>query len=139
MRIAITAASLALSACTAHTHASSSLDSSLDALVGQPVDAAIAQLGEPIGSAPAGADLVYGWGYSYTSSEFSSAVPGPVMPADYRGGVFPHPRVTVLKSCVIRMTVGADGLIRGWDYQGKRRDCRSWAPPLAVGASPKTG
>lgn len=131
MRIAILAASLALSACAAHTQASSGLDSSLDAMIGHPIDVAVAQLGQPIGSAPVGTDTVYGWGQTYTSSAFSNAVAGPVTPADYRGGVFPQPRLKVQKSCVIRMFVGANGLIRDWDYQGTDRDCRS-APAAGV-------
>jgi hypothetical protein len=139
MRIAIIAASLAISACAAHTQASSGLDSTLDALIGQPVDVAFARLGQPIGSATVGTDRVYGWGRTYASTEFSNAVAGPVMPADYRGGVFPQPRRTVQKTCVIRMVVGADGLIRDWDYQGADRDCRSYSARVASRAVAPTG
>lgn len=130
MRVAILAGSLLLSACTVHSQASSTLDSSLDALVGQPVEVAVAQLGQPIGKAAVGADLVYGFGHTYQTTEFSNAVAGPVAPADQRGGVFPQPRHVVHKSCVIRMVVGANGVIRGWNYQGSERDCRSSAPSV---------
>lgn len=132
MRIAILAASLLFTGCTTHTQASSRLDMTLDALIGQPVEVAVAKFGTPIGSASVGTDMVYGWGRAYTSKEFTNAVPGPVVAADYRGGVFPAPRHTVQKACVIRMIVGADGLIRNWDYQGNDRDCRSYSARLAA-------
>jgi hypothetical protein len=125
MRVAILAASLTLSACTAHSQTASSLDSSLDALVGQPVEVAVAQLGQPIGTSRLGTDVVYGFGRMYTATEFSNAVAGPVAPADYRGGVFPQPRQTVQKSCVIRVIVGANGVVRDWNYQSKEQDCRA--------------
>lgn len=127
MRVAIIAASLALAACAAHSQASTGLESSLDALVGQPVEAAVAELGRPIGTSRVGTDIVYGFGHTYTSTEYSNAVAGPVAPADYRGGTFPQPRRTVQKSCVIRVVVGANGLIRDWNYQDSNRDCRSSA------------
>lgn len=125
MRIAIVAVSTALSACTAHSQASTTLENSLDALVGQPVEVAVAQLGHPIGTSPMGTDMVYGFGHAYTSTEYSNAVAGPVAAADYQGGVFPQPRRAVQKSCVIRMVVSASGVIRNWNYQGDDRDCRS--------------
>ena len=139
MRLAIVATPLLLAACTAHIQASSSLDSSLDAMIGQPVEVAVTRLGQPIGSVAVGTDRVYGWGHTYTTSEFSNAVAGPVMPQDYRGGVFPDPRHTVQKACVIRMVVGADGLIRDWDYQGADRDCRSSPTALEARAASRSG
>lgn len=140
MRIAIVVSLLALSACATHSQqASVNLGSSLDAMVGQPIDVAIARLGEPIGSASMGADLVYGWGHAFTSTEFSNAAPGPVQAADFRGGVFPAPRQTVQNDCVIRMVVGADGLIRDWDYRGNDRGCRAYADRLVGHALARTG
>jgi hypothetical protein len=128
MRVAIVISGLLLSACTTHAQqTSASLDSTLDAMVGQSVDVAIAWLGEPIGSAPMGQDLVYGWGKTFTSTEYTNAAPGFVEAADFKGGVFPAPRHTVQNNCVIRMVVGADGLIRDWDYQGTDRGCRAYA------------
>lgn len=140
MRVAIIiAAALALSACVTHMQASSHLDSRLDAMVGQPIEVAVAQLGQPIGSARMGSDRVYGWGYTFTSSEYSNAAPGWVNAGDFKGGVFPAPRRAVEKNCVIRMIVGADSLIRDWDYQGSDRDCRSFSNRLAGHAVPLTG
>lgn len=132
MRIAIVVSALVLSACATHSQqASASLGSSLDAMVGQPVEVAIARLGEPVGSAPMGTDLVYGWGQAFTGTESSNAAPGWVEAADFQGGVFPAPRRTVQNECVIRVVVGADGLIRDWDYQGNDRGCRAYADRLA--------
>lgn len=125
MRVAIIAAVLLLSACTTGTQVSSRHDRALDAMIGEPVTVAIAQLGEPIGIAKMGTRLVYGWGHTFTSSEFSNAAPGWVEAADFHGGVFPTPRRTVHSSCVIRMIVGADALIQDWDYQDVGTDCRS--------------
>ena len=131
MRIVIIAASLALSACATHPQASSGLDGSLDALIGQPVETAVAQLGQPMATVPVGADLVYGWGHAFTSTEFTNAAPGWVEAASSAGGVFPAPRSTVQDSCVIRMVVSSDGLIRSWDYQGNALGCRSYRDRVA--------
>jgi len=132
MRIAIIAASLALSACATHTpQASANLDSGLNAMIGQPAEFALARLGEPIASAPMGTNTVYGWGRAFTSTELMSPTPGFIEAADFQGGVFPPPRRTVQNDCVIRMVVGADGLIRNWDYQGNDRGCRAYADRLA--------
>jgi len=132
MRIAIVASLFVLSACaTPSQQASANLGNTLDAMVGQPIEVAIARLGEPIGSAPMRADLVYGWGEASTSTEYTNAAPGWVEAADFRGGVFPAPRRTVPDNCVIRMVVGADGLIRNWNYQGNDRGCSAYAERIA--------
>ena len=132
MRIAILAASLALSACaTAAQQATADLDSGLNALVGQPVQVVIAKLGEPIGSAQLGSDTVYGWGRAFTSAEILHPTPGFIDAASYQGGVFPPPRRTVQNDCVIRMIVGADGRIRDFDHQGNAKGCRAYADQLA--------
>ena len=132
MRIAILAASLALSACaTTGQQASADLDSGLNALVGQPVQVAVARLGAPIGAAPVGDETVYGWGQGFTSTEATHPTPGFIDAANQQGGVFPPPRRTVQNDCVIRMTVGADGLIRDWDYHGNKRGCAAYAERLA--------
>ena len=136
MRIAIVISSLLLSACATHAQQTSAkLDSSLDAMVGQPVEVAIARLGEPIGSTPMGTDLVYGWGNSFTSTEYTNAAPGWVEASDYRGGVYPPPRHKVQNNCVVRIVVGPDGLIREWDYQGTDRGCEAYADRLASHAT----
>jgi hypothetical protein len=137
MRLAIIAASLALSACA--TPAQQALDSSLGGMVGQPVEVAIARLGEPIGSAPMGTDTVYGWGRAFTSTEAMSPTPDIAAGAQAQGGIFPPPRRTVQNDCVIRVVVGADGLIRDWDYQGNDRGCRSYADRLAGQAVARAG
>ena len=133
MRIAIIAASLALSACATHPQQATSLDRSLDALVGQPVELALARLGEPIGSAAVGTDTVYGWGHAFTSSETTIPNPGFIDAAQAQGGVFPPPRRTVHNACVIRVVAGADGRIRSWDYQGTDRACRADAKSSGAG------
>jgi hypothetical protein len=129
MRVAITVVSLALSACATYPHASSTLDSNLNAMIGQPVEVAIAQLGQPMATVPLGKDSVYGWGATFTRTEFTNAAPGWVDAGSYKGGVFPAPRRIVQDSCVIRMVVGPNGLIREWDYQGNARGCHSYSPP----------
>lgn len=135
MRVAILVSSLMLSACATTTQqASTELKSSLDSMVGQPVGVAVARLGEPMASVPMGSQSVYGWGYGFTRSEFTNAAPGWVNAADFQGGVFPAPRRSVQDSCVIRMVVDADGVIRAWDYQGDDRGCSAYADRL-VGRS----
>lgn len=132
MRIAILATTLALSACaTTSQQASADLEDGLDAMVGKPIEVAVARLGEPIASVPTGSEKVYGWGYGFNRTEFTNAAPGWVDAASSQGGVFPAPRATVHDSCVIRMVVGADGLIRGWDRQGNNRGCRTYAERLS--------
>jgi hypothetical protein len=127
MRVAIIAASLALSACATH-QASAGLDGSFRAMIGQPVEVALARLGQPIAAVPMGTDTVYGWGYVFSGTEVLIPTAGAgIEAADFRGGVFPPPRRTVQNSCVIRMVAGADGLIRDWDYQGDDRGCRAFA------------
>jgi hypothetical protein len=132
IRKTIVAASLALAACATYSQPPLALlDSNLDAMVGQPVAVAVARLGEPIAAAPVGTDTVYGWGRAFTSTELLHASGAGIAPADVQGGVFPPPRGTVQNDCVIRMTVGADGLIRDWDYRGNDRGCRAYAERLA--------
>lgn len=131
MRVAITAASLALSACAAHTQASSALSNSLEAMIGQSVEAAVARLGPPSATESVGSDRVYGWGHAVSRTELLHPLPGFIDAANSQGGVFPPPRTTIRDSCVIRIVVGADGLIREWDYQNNERGCRSYATPLA--------
>jgi hypothetical protein len=138
MRIAIIAASLALSAC-ATPQASAGLDSQLDALVGQPVAVAVARIGEPIATAPMGPDTVYGWGHAFTSTELLHPTPGFLDGANQQGGVFPPPRSTVQNDCVIRMVAGPDGRIRSWDAQGNDRGCRAYADRLAGQALASAG
>ncbi len=139
MRIAIVAASLALSACAAHTQASRELDRSLDAMIGEPVELALARLGQPIATAPLGPDLVYGWGVGFTSTELLHPTPGFIDAAEVQGGVFPPPRRVRHESCVIRIVVGADGRIREWDYQGNARGCRSYAGRTAEPSTAQAG
>ena len=136
MRPAIIAASLALSACATHAQqASAGLDSSLDAMIGQPVEVALARLGDPIATAPSGSDTVYGWGHAFTSTELLFPTPDYIIDAtNYQGGVFPPPRQTVRNDCVICVIVGADGLIRDWDVKGNERGCRPYAERLAGNA-----
>jgi hypothetical protein len=132
LRIAIVAPTLVLSACaTTSQQASSGLDHRLDALVGEPVEVAVARLGEPIAYAQMGSEKVFGWGESFARTEFTNAAPSWVDAAAAQGGVFPAPRRTVPDSCVIRMIVGADGLIRAWDHQGNARGCRAFADRLS--------
>jgi hypothetical protein len=140
MRVAVgVAASLALSACATHPQVSSALDSNLDAMIGQPVEAAVARLGQPMAAVPVGADLVYGWGHAFTKTEFTNAAAGWVDAASSQGGVFPAPRRTVPDSCVIRVVVGPNGLIRDWDYQGNARGCRSYGDSVAGQAMTRAG
>ena len=132
MRVAIVAASLALSSCTTPAQqASAMLDRSLGGLVGQPVEVALARLGQPIASAPMGTDTVYGWGHAFTSTELLHATPGFIDAANSQGGIFPAPRRSVQNDCVIRMVAGADGRIRDWDHHGNERGCRHYAERLA--------
>ena len=131
MRIAIIAASLALSACATPAQTSASLDSHLSALVGQPVAVAIARLGQPIATAPMGADTVYGWGHAFTSTELLSPNIDIAAAGNAQSGVFPPPRRTVQNACVVRMVAGADGRIRDWDVQGDERGCRALSDRLA--------
>ena len=130
MRLAILAASIGLSACAAHPQISG-LNASLDSMIGQPVEVAVARFGQPIGSAKAGVDWVYGWGFTFSGTEFLHPNPGWIDAAAHRGGVFPPPRRTVQKTCIIRMVVGPTGSIRGWDYQNTDRDCRSYSDQMA--------
>ena len=138
MRIAIVAASLALAAC-ATPQASASLDSHLGALVGQPVAVAVARLGQPIATAPMGADTVYGWGHAFTSTELLTPLPDIAAGAHSNGGIFPPPRQTVQNDCVIRIVAGPDGRIRSWDAQGNDRGCRGYADRLAGQALARAG
>jgi hypothetical protein len=134
MRLSILAASLSLSlsACAAHSQqGSASLHSTLDAIVGQPIEVAVSRLGAPIGSAPVGSDTVYGWGHAFTSTELLHPTPGFIDAASSQGGVFPAPRRAVQNECVVRVLAGADGVIRDWDYYGNARGCRAYAIRLA--------
>ena len=131
MRLILVLAPLAVSACATPTPTSANLDSSLDALIGQPVEVALARLGEPIASAPMGADTVYGWGHAFTSTELLSPNIDIAAGGNAQSGVFPPPRRTVQNACVVRMVAGADGRIRDWDVQGDERGCRALSDRLA--------
>jgi hypothetical protein len=87
MRLAIIATMIVLSACaTTSPQASSGLEHGLNALIGQPVEIAVARLGEPIAAAPMGSAKVYGWGQGFTRTEFTNAAPGWVDAASSQGG-----------------------------------------------------
>ena len=131
MRLILVLAPLAVSACATPAPTSAALDGSLDALVGQPVEVALARLGEPIASAPMGADTVYGWGHAFTSTELLSPTIDIAAGGNAQSGVFPPPRRTVQNACVVRMVAGADGRIRDWDVQGDERGCRALSDRLA--------
>ena len=131
MRLMLVLAPLAVSACATPAPTSANLDSSLDALIGQPVEVALARLGEPIASAPMGADTVYGWGHAFTSTELLSPNIDIAAAGNAQSGVFPPPRRTVQNACVVRMVAGADGRIRDWDVQGDNRGCRALSDRLA--------
>ena len=131
MRLILVLAPLAVSACATPAPTSANLDSSLDALIGQPVEVALARLGEPIASAPMGADTVYGWGHAFTSTELLSPNIDIAAAGNAQSGVFPPPRRTVQNACVVRMVAGADGRIRDWDVQGDERGCRALSDRLA--------
>ena len=131
MRLMLVLAPLAVSACATPAPTSAALDGSLDALVGQPVEVALARLGEPIASAPMGADTVYGWGHAFTSTELLSPNIDIAAAGNAQSGVFPPPRRTVQNACVVRMVAGADGRIRDWDVQGDERGCRALSDRLA--------
>ena len=131
MRLMLVLAPLAVSACATPAPTSAALDGSLDALVGQPVEVALARFGEPIASAPMGADTVYGWGHAFTSTELLSPNIDIAAAGNAQSGVFPPPRRTVQNACVVRMVAGADGRIRDWDVQGDERGCRALSDRLA--------
>ena len=131
MRLILVLAPLAVSACATPAPTSANLDSSLDALVGQPVEVALARLGEPIASVPMGTDTVYGWGRAFTSTELLSPNIDIAAAGNAQSGVFPPPRRTVQNACVVRMVAGADGRIRDWDVQGDERGCRALSDRLA--------
>ena len=131
MRLMLVLAPLAVSACATPAPTSAALDGSLDALVGQPVEVALARLGEPIASVPMGTDTVYGWGRAFTSTELLSPNIDIAAAGNAQSGVFPPPRRTVQNACVVRMVAGADGRIRDWDVQGDNRGCRALSDRLA--------
>ena len=131
MRVAFIISSLTLlGACATTPQASASLTSGLNAIIGQPVEVAVARLGVPIAAVPTGAGTVYGWGRAFTSTE-ALHPNGGFLEANAQGGVFPPPRGTVENSCVIRMIVGADGRVRDWDVRGDQRACRTYADRLS--------
>ena len=131
MRLALIAVPLALAACATPAQTSAGLEGSLDTMIGQPVEVALARLGEPIASAPMGADTVYGWGHAFTSTELLSPNIDIAAAGNAQSGVFPPPRRTVQNACVVRMVAGADGRIRDWDVQGDNRGCRALSDRLA--------
>ena len=131
MRLMLVLAPLAVSACATPAPTSAALDGRLDALVGQPVEIALARLGEPIASVPMGTDTVYGWGRAFTSTELLSPNIDIAAGGNAQSGVFPPPRRTVQNACVVRMVAGADGRIRDWDVQGDERGCRALSDRLA--------
>jgi hypothetical protein len=140
MRLAIIAASLALAACATTTQqASADLDRGLNAMIGQPVAVAVARLGQPLGTAPVGADRLYAWGQGFQSAELASPSGSFIDAADAQGGVFPPARRPVENGCAIRAVVGADGLIRGWDHQGNARGCRAYVERLSAPALARAG
>src|SRR5690242_15970046 len=78
-----------------------------------------------------GSGTVYGWGDAFTSMELLHPTPGFIDAASSQGGAFPPPRRAVQNECVIRVLVGADSVIRDWDWYGNARGCRVYADRLA--------
>jgi hypothetical protein len=113
---------------TARDQAAASMTGGLETLVGQPPAAAIAVLGEPVGSAEWDGREVYGWGDSdmkiITTTFFG-----------YNGRPSSPTYATTMRReaemyCEIRMMVGPDGLISAWDYFGNLGGCRPYAERL---------
>ena len=131
---AVAAVSLAACATPVET-LSSNMNHTLDSLVGQPVDAAFARLGEPVGSAVMGEYTVYGWGESSVKevAVVSTGVSdGAAWSAPFQGKVSATTRVPVSHRCEIRVMAGPDGLIEGWHYAGNVGGCESYADQLAL-------
>jgi hypothetical protein len=129
--IALIAASLAVTACaTPEQKLTAYLDSKLDAMVAQPVDVAIARLGEPSGSAPDGPDTIYSWQKTFESTVITTPLYG-VTAGSKRTGA-------INNEGLIQAVVNPDGLITRWHFAGNYAGCHSYAERLVSLAQAET-
>jgi hypothetical protein len=129
--ITVGMAAFALAGCSTF----STMETGLQALVGQPFDAAIARLGYPSGQMKVGDDTVYGWGRSFTMSmpQYQSAnTTGYIGSTPYSGTTSTWGSVPMQYQCDIKIAVGPDNIIKSWQYDGNLGGCGAYASALKV-------
>ena len=133
--ILLLAASASIAGCTTTRDVvRADMRGGLDALIGHPVDAAIARFGEPDGSIKSGDLTVYDWnrGFSGTAVTTSRAYGFASSETPTGGPVFETvSRRQVDLSCGVRLVASEDGLIMGWHYEGNLGACKSYAGDMA--------
>ena len=130
------AAALVLGACAT----SADLKVSLDNMVGQPVQKAIDRLGKPAGETDeGGGEKTYVWMSNYDVQYSTSEPPsklGVRDPNDMAGSSSPGSAtqasapMTTNYRCFVRITAGADGLIKTTDWGGNGDGCAAYASRL---------
>jgi hypothetical protein len=113
----------------------STMETGLQALVGQPFDAAIARLGYPSGQMQVGEDTVYGWGRSFMMSmpQYHTAnTTGYIGSTSYSGTTGYMSSVPMQFQCDIKIAVGSDNIIKSWQYDGNAGGCGAYAGALKV-------
>ena len=125
------AATLSLVGCTTF----STMETGLQALVGQPFDAAVARLGYPSGQMQVGGDTVYGWGRSFMMNMpqyQTSTTTGYVGSTPYSGTTGTWGSVAMQYQCDIKIAVGPDNVIKSYQYVGNIGGCGAYASALKV-------
>lgn len=113
----------------------STMETGLQALVGQPFDAAISRLGYPSGQMKVGEDTVYGWGRSFTMNmpQYNTATTtGYVGATPISGTTGYMSSVPMQFQCDIKIAVGPDNIIKSWQYDGNVGGCGAYAKALRV-------
>jgi hypothetical protein len=127
--IVFAVSAFALSGCTTFSH----METGLNSLMGQPLQAAIDTLGYPKGQMKVGDDTVYGWG-----REFSMNMPqyqtsntyGQVGGTGFSATTGTTTYVPTNYNCNIRIAVGPDNLIKDWEFDGNIGGCEAYSERL---------
>jgi hypothetical protein len=105
------------------------LEEGLNALVGRNEREAFNALGYPNGKQQFGDDTVYVWGRSSSGTLFipqTSQTTGYVGTTPVYGTTTTTQAIPVNYSCTIKIIVGADSVIRTWEYDGNLGGCSGY-------------
>ncbi|KEO91528.1 hypothetical protein EH31_02335 [Erythrobacter longus] len=111
----------------------SNMETGLNTLMGQPLQAAIDTLGYPQGQMHVGEDTVYGWGREFTVNMpqyQTSNTYGQVGGTSFSANTGTTTYVPTNYNCNVRIAVGPDNRIKNWEFDGNIGGCEAYSSRL---------
>ncbi len=113
----------------------SNMETGLNTLIGQPLDAAIARIGYPSGQMQVGNDTVYAWGrqFSMNMPRYNQATTtGRVGGTGFSAttGYTSYDNVTY--ECNVKIITDERGIIKTWEFDGNIGGCDAYSKRLKI-------